>query len=368
VTAPRSGDVLVTKADRRHSPLGWTSALSRTPGSRPGRHTRMIQQSRASGRPSSAHRSEHVLREPPMTSRPNDGRGKGQTPPDRHLRRRAESALANATGSDACALGVKQTAGVLPIVGIRPLSGRTGTTLLMNLLGTSRAIAFDRRYPAEYRIGSYLARMALAMTEPFDEQRHQGVTDFFFGAQPSWVPMPFTTDALEVKTWRPLLLRAMWASASDAMIAARPAARWYAEKLAVDEAPLREAGIEVLRIDLVRDPRDLLASRRAFRAGGTESWVRGAEDLARELMTRLDDLDADPPDLRLRYEDLAGDLNTTARALAERLGVELRPELVDRPAHHVTTASVAASMGRWRSDLTDIEAAALAPVVDRLGY
>jgi hypothetical protein len=67
----------------------------------------------------------------------------------------------------------------------------------MNLLDTSPEIAFDRRYPAEYRIGSYLARMACAMTEPLDEQRHQGVTDFFFGAQPSWCPMPFASDPLD---------------------------------------------------------------------------------------------------------------------------------------------------------------------------
>jgi len=238
----------------------------------------------------------------------------------------------------------------------------------MNLLGTSPEIAFDRRYPAEYRIGSYLARMACAMTEPFDEERHQGVTDFFFGTQPSWCPMPFASDALDVETWRPSLLRAMWSSASEALLAVRPEAKWYAEKLAVNEAPLRDAGVEVLRIDLVRDPRDILASRRAFLIGGTEGWARDAEVVAAELVTRLDDLDADPPDLRLRYEDLAGNLAGAARVLAERLGVDLDPEAIDRPEHHVTTSSVEASIGRWRSDLTEAEAAALSPVVDRLSY
>lgn len=261
-----------------------------------------------------------------------------------------------------------QTAGVLPIVGIRPLSGRTGTTLLMNLLGTSPAIAFDRRYPAEYRIGSYLARMAGAMTEPFDEQRHQGVTEFFFGEHPAWVPMPFTSDALDVRTWRPLLLRAMWGSASAALLHRRPEARWYAEKLAVEDAPLRDAGVQVFRIDLVRDPRDILASRRAFLAGGTEAWLRDADGVAEELGARLDALEADPPELRLRYEDLAGDLVGTALVLSDHLGVELHPELVDRPAQHVTTASAEASIGRWRRELTAAEVATLAPVVDRLGY
>lgn len=265
-------------------------------------------------------------------------------------------------------LDAMQTSGVLPIVGVRPLSGRTGTTLLMNLLGTSPVIAFDRRYPAEYRIASYLTRVASAITEPFDEAKHQGVTDFFFSGPPSWVPMPFASDALDVRSWEPLLLRSMWASASEALLALRPDARWYAEKLAVDDAPLRTAGVELLRIDLVRDPRDILASRRAFLAGGTEGWTRSAEELAEELTARLDDLDADPPDLRLRYEDLAGDLAATARALGERLSVDLNPTAVDRPPHHVTTSSVAASIGRWRTELTEAETAALSPVVHRLGY
>ena len=257
---------------------------------------------------------------------------------------------------------------MLPIVGIRPLSGRTGTTLLMNLLGTSSSIAFDRRYPAEFRIGSYLARMAHQMTEPFDERRHVGVTDFFFGSQPSWGPLPFRSDALDVSAWRPGLLRAMWGSASDTLLTVCPGARWYAEKLAVDEAPLREAGVEVFTIDLVRDPRDILASRRSFLAGGTDRWERDAERFADELAVRLGQLDAHPPDLRLRYEELVGDLETTAESLGDRLGVRLVPSDVDRPAQHVTTPSAAASVGRWRNDLNDVESATLTPIAERLGY
>lgn len=257
---------------------------------------------------------------------------------------------------------------MLPIVGVRPLSGRTGTTLLMNLLGTSPEIAFDRRYPAEYRLGSYLARMARAMTEPYDAERDRGVTDFFFGPQPAWGPMPFESDALDVVSWRPALLRSMWQSASEAMLQVRPNARWYAEKLAVDERLLRDAGVEVLVIDLVRDPRDVLASRRSFVAGGTESWERDAHAVAGELSARLDAFDAAPAELRLHYEDLAGDVGATGRLLAERLGVALRPDDVERPAHHVTTPSTEASIGRWRDELSDSEAEALSTVAHRLGY
>ena len=206
------------------------------------------------------------------------------------------------------------------------------------------------------------------MTEPFDERTHVGVTDFFFGPQPSWGPLPFRSDALDIEAWRPDLLRAMWASASDALLAACPGARWYAEKLAVDEGALRAAGVEVFTIDLVRDPRDILASRRSFLAGGTDHWTRDAEGVADELFARLDELDAQPADLRLRYEDLALDIEATAEMLGEHLEVELVPSGVDRPAQHVTTPSATASVGRWRSDLDDDDAAALRPIAERLGY
>jgi hypothetical protein len=70
----------------------------------------------------------------------------------------------------------------------------------------------------------------------------------------------------------------------------------------------------------------------------------------------------------LRYEDLALDLDTTAEMLGEQLGVELFSSDVDRPAQHVTTPSATASVGRWRSDLDDDDAATLTPIATRLGY
>jgi hypothetical protein len=70
----------------------------------------------------------------------------------------------------------------------------------------------------------------------------------------------------------------------------------------------------------------------------------------------------------LRYEDLAIDLETTAEMLGDYLGVELFSSNVDRPAQHVTTPSASASVGRWRSDLDEDEAAILTPIAERLGY
>jgi hypothetical protein len=44
--------------------------------------------------------------------------------------------------------------------------------------------------PAEYRFFSYFRRIAELLTEPFDEVAHAGVTEFFFGADQRFGPVP----------------------------------------------------------------------------------------------------------------------------------------------------------------------------------
>ena len=152
----------------------------------------------------------------------------------------------------------------LPLVCVRVAEGRCGSTLLMQLLATSPAIVFDDRYPAEYRFASYFARVAEMMTEPFDEARHPGATPFFFRDSPVWGPVPFGSDVVDVAALRPAMLRSMWTAWSDAASAERPHARYYAEKIAVPLEVLTGAGLACRVIDLVRDPRDMLASIRSF--------------------------------------------------------------------------------------------------------
>ena len=261
----------------------------------------------------------------------------------------------------------------------------------MALLGTSRRVVFDRRYPSEYRFASYFARLAERMTEPFDPERHLGVTPFFFGDQPAWGPIPFATDVLHVGDLRRPLLRSMWQAWSEVATDAAPDARWYAEKLAVPVEDLRDAGLRVSTIDLVRDPRDVLASIRAFTARGIDGFGRTPgidegdylEAFVERTRARLDGLDGidgidaerDGDRVVLRYEDLVGDLPAVAARLGAWLDVDLDAVAVldeDDLAHHRTSASPASSIGRWRDDLAPAEAdrivEVLGPTLARLGY
>lgn len=270
----------------------------------------------------------------------------------------------------------------LPVIIVRPGEGRSGSTLMMQVLGTGREIVFDRRYPSEYRFLSYFCRLAEQMTEPFDEQRHVGVTPFFFGDRPSWGPIPFATEVIDVAALRAPLVRGLWTAWSDEVLQTAPDARFYAEKIAVPIADVRSTGLGVRTIDLVRDPRDVLASIRAFTARGIDGFGRtpGIDEdayldafvgrTARHLDELLEDAD-DATTTIVRYEELVADLATVADRLGSWLGVELDAAAVQAAraslAHHMTSDTAEASIGRWQNDLAPEEAdRIIQPLVDRL--
>jgi hypothetical protein len=269
----------------------------------------------------------------------------------------------------------------LPVIGVRLADGRTGSTLLMQLLGTSPHVAFDRRYPAEYRFLSYFARMAEQMVEPFDERRHVGVTPFFFGPRPTWGPVPFASDVVDVGRLGAPLLRSMWSAWTEQVCAARPDTRWYAEKLAVPVEVIRAAGIDVRVIDLVRDPRDVLASIRAFTATGMDGFDRQAGQSESEYLDvfiakfaaqleRMHDRAPDDDRIVVRYEDLVTDTHGQAQRIGGWLSLTFDASAVlgdrDRYRHHMTTSSVDASIGRWERDLEPTEARRIASALGAL--
>jgi hypothetical protein len=277
---------------------------------------------------------------------------------------------------------------MLPVLGVRVLDGRVGSTLLLNLLATSSEVATERRYPAgERRYASWCVRTAEQMTEPWDDARHPGVTAWFFDEPPPVGPLPWTPQALDLDRLRVEAVRGLWSACSAALLAARPGAGWYAEKVAVPVETLLEAGIELRVVDLVRDPRDVLASIRAFvaRTGhdgfgriAGEAEERYAERFVESTAARLDVVARPLPGVErlvLRYEEWAIDLPGTAARVGEWLGVGLDARgLADRAAmaEHVTTDSVEASVGRWRTDLPPGEAEqvweALGSRLEPLGY
>ena len=273
----------------------------------------------------------------------------------------------------------------MPVVGLRLLEGRVGSTLLMGLLASSPAVVCDRRYPVgEYRYLSYMVRMAGWIGQPFDPVQHTGVTEMLFGPGDRGGPLPWPAESLSVERLGPRALRGLWRACSIGFREHEPRSRWYAEKLAYRIDPLVQAKIPVRVIDVVRDPRDVVASMIAFgeRSGqwgfgrspgqSEQEWAR---ILVKTFAERIDTFLAPTsvPKLLLRYEDFALDLDTTASVLGSWLGLDLDATTSHQaPDHHRTAGTTDESIGRWRReldpDIADTIWRSLSTRLESLGY
>jgi hypothetical protein len=258
-------------------------------------------------------------------------------------------------------------------VGLRLPEGRVGSNLLMRLIASSSTVAMDRRYPyGEYRYLSYCAKAAAFMSAPWRPDVDPGVTALFFGESETFGPLPFNPESVDRKELRASLLRHLWEAFSSSIIAKNASVRLYAEKLAVPAGPLLKAGIPLRIIDCIRDPRDVLASIRAFTANtGADGFGRRDNESESDYLHRyverfgekLDEMAGTPDGVDrvvVRYEDLVGDLPAVATSLGVWLGLELDPSVAERSSaehpEHLTSDSVANSVGRWHRDLTSDDA------------
>ena len=106
--------------------------------------------------------------------------------------------------------------------------------------------------------------MAEFIATPWDEDAHPGITEVLFDPAGRFGPIPFRPGLLDLRELETRVRAHLWAACSEAILTRQPTACWYAEKVAVPCGPLLDAGIPMRIIDCVRDPRDVLASIRAF--------------------------------------------------------------------------------------------------------
>jgi len=137
-------------------------------------------------------------------------------------------------------------------------------------------------------------------------------------------------------------------------------------------------------VQLVRDPRDMVASTYAFQDKQPAAWEQASfearvghmDTFLRESSRLLEGKRA----YVVRYEDLVGDAEPNAARLFAFLGLDLddavrgwlQGKAREMFASHGTSATPQASIGRWRQDLSpeqrDAANEALAEVLARFGY
>jgi hypothetical protein len=274
-------------------------------------------------------------------------------------------------------------------------TGRDGTTLTMQLLGTSAAIAFDRTYPFEQRYLTYMLSVAqMIERDEWDEERWNRdllnntarlVNEQGLVGPPPWKDRRLLApNAGHLPPLRKRVYQLLWREFSQR---ARTAMReemerpdlevtYYAQKASLARARGLEDVPVVKLLPLLRDPRDTWLSHVAFHekrvARGGRGFSRLKEGVSKsEYLSRFIGgqrrrmdwlLNLGDEALIVRYENLITDLPGEAERLGRWLGVRLHPRLaLDRSKglkeRHMTSSSAEESIGRWKREMSEEVAA-----------
>jgi hypothetical protein len=274
-------------------------------------------------------------------------------------------------------------------------SGRAGSTILMQRLARHPAISVANLYPYETELLKYYGH-AFSVLSSIGDHAQSGQPDTFInnfrfvGANPYFIPSfahaftdrqrfsGFYEDVAPralARTFRDLVTAFYDSAAADA---GKTGAVYFAEKSHLaGTARMFSRNIygAVKEIVLVRDLRDTLCSFRSFWSQPQAEAMRLLAISYTAIMNVFREGRSDV--MFVKYEDLVANEQATLAAIAAFLGIAAFPPvdpetdkaLFDR---HATSASPAASIGRWKRDLSAAEIALttekFAPLLRAFGY
>jgi hypothetical protein len=274
-------------------------------------------------------------------------------------------------------------------------TGRSGTTLLMHRLCNGREIVTADFYPFEMKLLTYYAHALEVLTMASSVQQPPSMDEVIrnphlLGLNPMHHPQMERAYPERAALYR-FFGRRSTARLSLAfreivdefyedlrVYNRKPAARFFAEKCDVFTPARNFAKLafeSVREVLLVRDPRDIHCSRRAFWSDSAESSL---QNLLSVQATVLPIWRRDLSDLLVvRYEDLIEKPADTMARISAYLGldhpIELNPDSERQIfSGHGTSANPASSIGRWKQELSSDEQASLSrslkPFLEAFGY
>src|ERR1700722_19802160 len=98
---------------------------------------------------------------------------------------------------------------------VRMLEGRVGSTLTMELLGSSPAVGFERVYPYEHSYLTYFVRLLKQAAS--NTGAPWTMNDLLYGEEPTAGPFPFRPRSLDMDAFVTESLAALWRVCSQSL-------------------------------------------------------------------------------------------------------------------------------------------------------
>ena len=253
--------------------------------------------------------------------------------------------------------------------------GRSGSTLLMQVLGSSNNVIFDREYPFEKRHLTYLHRVASVASSEFSNGDDWNPDTIFNSELKRVGPIPYPEVSIvdREKLKIDYLMRLWNGFASQAKSKAKEdidstIPLYYAEKVVHDICDDVNSVIEAKNIFLFRDPRDEFLSVKSFnekRGFNGFGWSESDSDetyalklcrMRRNFMRHIASVNIDDRRFFVRYEDFMSEPYSWTKKIGDWLSLELDYSLVEAKqgavAHHITSKDVSSSVSRWKSEMS----------------
>lgn len=257
-------------------------------------------------------------------------------------------------------------------------TGRSGTTLLMRRLGNVPGVAIGEQFPFEVKLVTYYAKAFEILTSPgnreksvspeliFDDIYHVGSNPYYHYFFQEVFPRRGMLNEYFSEHVPPIVGAAFKQIISGfyrrlAETHQKQNVRYFAEKCDVfntarDFARALYPGMR--EIILLRDPRDVYCSQRAFWSAEPAQ----AFQALRSVRDRMLEFHAEnaPNLLFVTYEDLVREPQSAMARISDLLGLA-EPIAIDQAVEdqqfkqHGTSRDAGASIGRWRRELTNEE-------------
>lgn len=271
--------------------------------------------------------------------------------------------------------------------------GRTGSTLLMQILGSNKHVCFERNYPFEHRYLTYVYNMARVVGLPAKVDEPWDNDVLFRGKQRMMGCLPYGKIAsLDRGRLSQRAFLALWQEFSIEMretagIGSGETA-YYAEKVPPYVAETVNEALPAKNLFLLRDPRDEMVSIMSFnqkRGFHSFGWLDDDTDVSyahkmcrnrQQFMQMMINFEGNHRRMYVRYEDLIRQGAHEVERLSEWIGLPLSLKTIEKEkkilAVHMTSKDPSGSVERWRGELSpevlDIFKSNLGDELNELGY